>query len=85
MIKYKNISGIPLTFYGITFNPNEVKEVPGYINHMKMLRIKEPTAITSKPKAIITLPKQEAAPEVDEQKEIEQPIKKQTKKRKNQK
>lgn len=29
---YKNISSATKTFYGVTFNPGEIKEVPGYIN-----------------------------------------------------
>lgn len=66
MQTYKNISGKKLTFYGVTFNPNEIKEVPGYINHIKMVRVKE-TSAAKKTLEIITLPKQES-PKVDEQK-----------------
>ena len=33
MIKYRNISLSAKTFYGITFEPGEVKSVPGYINN----------------------------------------------------
>lgn len=58
MIKYKNISSYPLTFYGITFNPNEEKEVPGFINHIKMIRVKE--KIEPKPKSIIEVAKAKA-------------------------
>lgn len=39
MLKYKNISCSVKTFYGVTFEPNDVKEVPGYINSQGMLRI----------------------------------------------
>ena len=39
MIKYKNISCSTKTFYGITFNPGDVKEVPGYVNAQGMARI----------------------------------------------
>ena len=39
MIKYKNISCSTKTFYGITFNPGDVKEVPGYVNANGMARI----------------------------------------------
>lgn len=60
MLKYKNISSYPLTFYNITFNPNEEKSVPGYINHPKMIRVKETKVI--KPKAIIEAVKPEAKP-----------------------
>lgn len=66
MINYQNISCQPLTFYGVTFNPNEVKAVPGFINHPKMIRIKE--TITVKPKTIIEV----AEPKVEEQK-VEKP------------
>lgn len=52
MIAYKNISNSPKTFYGVTFNPNDIKEVPGYINHIKMVRVfKKPS---SKAKVIIS-------------------------------
>ena len=34
---YKNISYSVKTFYGVEFKPGETKEVPGYINHPKML------------------------------------------------
>ena len=64
MIIYQNISSYPLTFYGITFNPNEVKSVPGFINHPKMIRVQEHVA--SKPKAIIEVA--EPKPEVKESK-----------------
>lgn len=75
MIKYKNISGHTLVFYGVTFNPNDIKEVPGYINHLKMIRVKE-TSVASTPKATITLPK-EAKPKAAETKAQEQPQKRQ--------
>lgn len=65
MLKYKNISSYPLTFYNITFNPNEVKEVPGYVNHPKMIRITEP--VSSKPKSVIEIaePKAKIEPKPD--------------------
>lgn len=34
---YKNLSRTAMTFYGIIFNPGDVKEVPGYINHPKFV------------------------------------------------
>lgn len=34
---YKNISYSVKTFYGVEFKPGETKEVPGYINHLKMI------------------------------------------------
>jgi len=39
MITYKNISSSAKTFYGVKFNPGEVKSVPGYINNQGMVRI----------------------------------------------
>ena len=65
MLRYKNISNKPLTFYGVTFNPNETKEVSGYINHVKMIRVLE-TSDAKKPKEIITSLKQES-PKVEKQ------------------
>ena len=39
MITYKNIGQSTKTFYGVTFKPGDVKEVPGYINGKGMARI----------------------------------------------
>jgi hypothetical protein len=39
MIIYKNISCSVKTFYGVTFEPNDVKGVPGYINDHGMVRV----------------------------------------------
>lgn len=39
MITYKNISFSAKTFYGVKFEPGEVKPVPGYINDSGMVRI----------------------------------------------
>lgn len=41
MIKYKNISFSAKTFYGMRFEPGEIKSVPGYINCQSMVRIFE--------------------------------------------
>lgn len=35
---YKNLSRATKTFYGVTFKPGEVHEVPGYINCTKFVR-----------------------------------------------
>jgi hypothetical protein len=75
MLKYKNVSTQPLIFYGVTFNPNDIKEVPGYINHVKMIRVKEVPA-ASAPKATITLPKEEK-PKATESNAQEKPQKRQ--------
>ena len=48
MIKYKNISFSAKTFYGVKFEPGDIKSVPGYINSNGMVRVFEPA---SKPKA----------------------------------
>ena len=39
MNTYKNISYSAKTFYGVKFNPGDVKSVPGYINSPSMVRI----------------------------------------------
>jgi len=78
MIRYKNSSNIPLTFYGVTFNPNEIKEVPGFINHIKMIRVKEVPSTPIKPRAIITKPKQEEPKPVEVKKKRTYTKRKQT-------
>jgi len=72
MIKYKNISGQTLTFYNVTFNPNDIKEVPGYINHLKMIRVKD--SEIPKPKATLEV--------VEEKQKVEAPAKRTYTKRK---
>lgn len=37
---YKNTSSFSKTFWGVTFKPGEIKEVPGYINHEKFTLVK---------------------------------------------
>ena len=39
MLRYKNTSVTAKTFYGTTFKPGEEKDVPGYINDPKMVRV----------------------------------------------
>ena len=39
MVAYKNTSMYPLEFYGVTFGPGEIKEVPGWINCPQMERV----------------------------------------------
>ena len=39
MIQYKNISYSAKTFYGIRFEPGEIKAVPQYINNPFMVRV----------------------------------------------
>lgn len=39
MTTYKNISFSAKTFYGVKFEPGEVKSVPGYINCDGMVRV----------------------------------------------
>ena len=73
MIKYKNISSYPLTFYGVTFNPNETKEVPNYINHIKMIRVKESPKAQKPPVKVIISPKveeKEVTPKVEAEVEV---------------
>jgi hypothetical protein len=42
MPTYRNLSKSIKTFYGVTFLPNDVKSVPGYINDTDFMRINEP-------------------------------------------
>lgn len=47
MITYKNISFSAKTFYGVKFEPGEIKEVPGYINCQYMVRVYKPVPVTT--------------------------------------
>ena len=49
MIQYKNISFSAKTFYGVEFKPGETKEVPGYINDPRMVRVFGSPKRTAKP------------------------------------
>ena len=49
MVIYKNLSHATKTFYGVTFKPGEVHEVPGYIHHIKFRRLDKMPADTAKP------------------------------------
>lgn len=81
MIKYKNISCFPLTFYGVTFNPNETKEVSKFINHPKMIRVKELQEVA--PKSIISFAKAEANIETKPKSVEEKPKRHYNRKNKN--
>lgn len=39
MIAYKNVGYTEKTFYGVTFKPGDIKEVPGHINHYKFVQV----------------------------------------------
>ena len=39
MLRYRNTSVSAKTFYGTTFKPGEEKDVPGFINDVKMVRV----------------------------------------------
>lgn len=50
MYRYKNLSLATKTFYGVTFKPGEEKDVPGFINDLKFVRVSKklkPTGIES--------------------------------------
>lgn len=36
---YKNVGRIPKTFHGVTFKPNEAKEVTEFINDAQMIKL----------------------------------------------
>jgi len=48
---YKNVSTFTKTFYGVAFAPGEIKEVPGFINDMKMIKTEAAEAVKPEPKA----------------------------------
>ena len=55
MITYKNISFSAKTFYGVKFEPGDIKAVPGYINCQGMVRVPnvtfvaEPEVVSAEP------------------------------------
>lgn len=49
MFTYKNTSRNTRKFYGVIFNPGDVKSVPGYINDPKFIRVSNSSAVTQKP------------------------------------
>lgn len=67
ILTYKNVSLATKTFYGVTFEPGQIKDVPGYINDpkfilMDMSDIKNPDTITESDagiKAMLKTPKAE--------------------------
>lgn len=65
-MKYKNIGMTSKTFYGITFKPKEVKEVPGYINDPKFIRMPNNAKVDGKVAAASTSTK--SNPNADSQK-----------------
>lgn len=54
MITYRNISFSAKTFYGVRFEPGEVKSVPGYINSASMLRIFDDKTVSTPVKSQIS-------------------------------
>ena len=49
-MKYKNCGLVERTFYGISIEPGQIKEFPGYINAKNFVRIFEDTPKEEKPK-----------------------------------
>jgi len=50
MIQYKNVSLSAKTFYGVRFEPGEIKSVPGYVNCSGMVRIPDGVFKPDKPR-----------------------------------
>lgn len=50
-LKYKNTGITSKTFYGVTFKPKEVKDVPGYINDPGFVRVADSAKVTEPAKA----------------------------------
>ena len=46
---YKNNSVVTKTFYGVTFKPGEIKEVPGYINYKHFEIVAAPKQLPKEP------------------------------------
>lgn len=61
---YKNISTAQKTFYGVTFKPGDIKQVPGYINDKGFIRCAPP-----EPKPSNTKPSSQTKSDKNETKE----------------
>lgn len=59
-MKYKNTGMTSKTFYGVTFKPKDVKEVPGYINDPKFIRMPNNAKVDGKPTTTSTSAKSNA-------------------------
>lgn len=65
---YKNTSFATKTFYGVSFKPGEIHDVPGYINDPMMIRTKAVPMPKEPPKAKQTVepkPAKLSKPEVE--------------------
>lgn len=63
ILRYKNTSRVTKTFYGVTFKPNETKDVSGYINDPKFIRVTDsvtPKKTESVTKSVTTKTEQKA-------------------------
>lgn len=49
---YKNISNSKKQFYGVTFKPGDVKEVPGYVNDIHMIASTLPPVVKTDAKPV---------------------------------
>ena len=77
MFSYKNTSLSVKTFYGVTFNPGDIHEVPGYINDPRMIRVsdkpKEPPKVESIKSPKATTPVADAPNKSKESKDLKEP------------
>ena len=53
-LTYKNLSRSTKTFYGVTFQPGEIKEVPGFINHPRFVRVDDEQPVVKPAKSSST-------------------------------
>lgn len=72
---YKNTGPSAKTFYGVTFEPGEIKEVSGRIKHHKFIQVtslpKEPPVVTNPPSTKPDKPPVKSKPE-EKSKEVKQ-------------
>ena len=72
---YKNTSPIQKTFRGVTFEPGEIKEVPGYINSRGFVPVDK---MPQEPPKRVE-PKKQTASKPESSKEVKQESKKEKK------
>ena len=71
-MRYKNCGLVPQSFYGVTFNPGEEHDVPGYITAKNFIKVFDEKASQNKRKRVGRPPKdQKDQPSV---KETKQPV-----------
>lgn len=63
-MKYKNIGIAPKTFYGVTFNPGEIRNVPGFINCSSFIRMPDSAEVPTSRDAVVVANTEKVKPAI---------------------